>query len=109
MKASKALIAWTPAGWDSPTAGQVKIGRLLKYGESDWAAPYDFTGGAAHMSTRKLDGAEAVARVFIEFNTLVVRDGIDPQVAHREFLKIDEYAEHISPDIEGARDPDDDA
>src|SRR5262245_3854508 len=28
----------------------------------------------------------------LDFHTLVVGDGIDPMVAHREFLKIDEYA-----------------
>ena len=35
---------------------------------------------------------------------LARRDGIDPQAAHREFLKIDEYRRHISPDIDGAAD-----
>jgi len=35
---------------------------------------------------------------------MVVGDGVDPQVAHAAFLAIDEYAEHISPDIPGARD-----
>ena len=36
--------------------------------------------------------------------TLVVRDGIDPQAAHREFLKIDEYRRRVSPDIDGVAD-----
>ena len=36
------------------------------------------------------------AQVFIAFNALVVDDGMDPQVAHREFLKIDEYRYAIS-------------
>ncbi len=42
--------------------------------------------------------------MFIDFHTLIVRDGIDPQAAHREFLKIDEYRRRISPDIDGAAD-----
>jgi hypothetical protein len=31
-----------------------------------------------------------------------VRDGIPVEMAHRAFLAIDEYREHISPDILGA-------
>jgi hypothetical protein len=31
-----------------------------------------------------------------------VRDGIDPQAAHRAFLAIDEYRFRIAPDTEGA-------
>jgi hypothetical protein len=40
--------------------------------------------------------------VFINFHTLIVRDGIPIEKAHRAFLAIDEYREHISPDIPGA-------
>ena len=29
--------------------------------------------------------------MMIDFHKLVVRDGIDPQAAHQQFLKIDEY------------------
>jgi len=39
-------------------------------------------------------------QVFIDFNTLVVRDGINPINAHNEFLKIDEYRNRVSPEIE---------
>jgi hypothetical protein len=48
-------------------------------------------------------GWQAVAMTFIEFNTIVARDGIDPKTAHEAFLAIDEYAERISPDMPGAR------
>lgn len=37
------------------------------------------------------------------FHTMVVRDGIDPQAAHAEFCKVDEYCLAISPDIKGAK------
>lgn len=30
-----------------------------------------------------------IGEMFINFHSLVVRDGIDPRVAHHEFLKID--------------------
>jgi hypothetical protein len=29
--------------------------------------------------------------MFVAFHAMVVRDGIDPQVAHTAFLEIDEY------------------
>lgn len=40
--------------------------------------------------------------MFIHFNTLVVRDRVDFESVHREFLKIDEYRQRISPDTPGA-------
>ena len=43
--------------------------------------------------------------LFIEFNTIVVRDQVPVEAVHREFLKIDEYRKRISPDIPGADAP----
>jgi hypothetical protein len=103
MKAHEALIAWTPRDSGNPTAGQVKVGRLLRDGEGDWTDPFSFTGGAAYMRVRSLRGPESVSQLFIDFHTMVVRDGIDPQVAHRAFLVIDDYAERIAADIDGSR------
>jgi hypothetical protein len=106
MKAHEALIAWTPntSGWrERATAGQVKVGPLIDADNVDWTNPFSHTGGAAYIQRRKLRGAESVAKLFIDFHTLVVRDGIESQVAHEAFLMIDEYAESISPDIAGAR------
>ena len=40
--------------------------------------------------------------MFILFNTLVVRDRIDPMAAHAAFLEIDEYRMAISHDAPGA-------
>ena len=40
--------------------------------------------------------------LFVLFNTLVVRDRIDPQAVHRSFLAIEEYRRTISPDMTGA-------
>ena len=107
MKISETLIAWTPATANSPTAGTVKVGPLIKAGTQDWAAPYLMTGGAAYTAVRKLSGIDAVARVFIEFNTLVARDGLPVGEVHEAFLAIDEYATHIAPDMPGARDAED--
>ncbi len=105
MKACDALIAWTPVYWQGPGRGEIKVGPLPRSDRSDWTKPYAFTGGAAFMNVRELLGAESVARVFVDFNTAVLRDGIDPKAAHEAFLAIDEYAEYISPDIKGSRNP----
>jgi hypothetical protein len=44
--------------------------------------------------------------MFILFNTVTVRDGIDVKRAHEAFLAIDEYRQTISPDAPGAEDTD---
>jgi hypothetical protein len=103
VKLAEAIIAWTPARAPNTRAGQVQIGRLVPKDQHEWTALYTHTGGAANRAVRQLSGSEAVARTFIEFHTLVMRDGIDPRTAHEAFLVIDEYAMHISPDISGAR------
>jgi hypothetical protein len=106
IKASEALIAWTPAeSWKEATRGQIKVGRLLQEDETDWTRPYAYTGGAAYTRVRDLEGAGSVAQVFVDFHTVTVRDGIDPKAAHAEFLNIEEYAEHIAADIEGSLNP----
>jgi hypothetical protein len=107
MKACEALIAWTPAcETDNPTCGQVKVGPVIREHPRDWTEGYSSTGGAAYTRVRNLRGAASVAQIFIDFHSMVVRDGIDPKVAHRAFLEIDEYAECISNDIEGSRNGD---
>jgi hypothetical protein len=50
-----------------------------------------------------------VSKVFVEFNTLTVRDRIPIDAAHREFLKVKQYRTHIAPDIEGATEAADDS
>jgi hypothetical protein len=48
-------------------------------------------------------GAQSITGVFVEFHAMVVREGIDPIVAHEALLKIDEFAETIASDIIGSR------
>jgi hypothetical protein len=108
MKALDAMITWTPDFSylpnypNAPNAGQV---RVVRYG-NDYPHGHperqDRSIGACDLWWRQCTDLERIARLFIEFNTLVVRDRIDPQVAHREFLKIDEYRTHIALDIPGA-------
>ena len=102
MKQIEAIIAWTPARWAEmrpETAGRVAVLPLAEMGA---AKRYMMRAGAGSSGLRALSEEARIARLFIDFQTLVVRDGIDPQSAHHAFLAIDEYRYRISPDTEGA-------
>src|ERR1700710_1980283 len=91
MKQIEAIIAWTPHRWSElkpETAGE---------GKRCWVR-----AGASSSALPALSEEARIARLFIEFQTLVVRDGIDPQAAHRAFLGINEYRSRIAPDTDGA-------
>lgn len=99
---AEALIAWTPntqAYAAHPTAGQIRIGRLLQPDDPDFTRGLVRTGGAAFTVVRDAKGAEATARAFIDFHTVVVRDKVPVEAAHREFMKIEEYAAGVSPEL----------
>jgi hypothetical protein len=80
-----------------------QIGPLIETGASDWTEHpirYECTGGAFSTRLRKCeDKTLRDLMLFIEFHKIVVRDKIPIDAAHREFLKIDEYQERISPDV----------
>jgi hypothetical protein len=103
MKQLDAVIAWTPARWAElrpETAGQVAV---LALPDSAGAAKrYMMRAGASSSALQALSEEARIARLFIDFQTLVVRDGLDPQAVHRAFLAIDEYRYRIAPDTEGA-------
>ena len=103
MKQIEAIIAWTPLRWAElkpETAGEVIVLALPDTGEE--AKRYMMRAGASSSSLQTLSEDARIARLFIEFQTLVVRDGIDPHAAHCAFLAIDEYRYRIAPDTEGA-------
>ncbi len=103
MKHTDAIIAWTPVRWAElkpETAGQVVV--LPAPDAAGEAKRYMMRAGASSSALATLTEEARVARLFIDFQTLVVRDGIDPQVAHRAFLAIDEYRFRIAPDTDGA-------
>src|SRR3954447_6393890 len=102
MRARDAVVMWTPdKPWiaDESARGKVAVvARVDKRFSERRALGYSMwmpVAGTEH-------GITVVAMIFIHFHTLVVRDGIDVQAAHKAFLAIDEYHERISPDIEGA-------
>ena len=67
-----------------------------------WSDRYSLSGGACYTNIRQMSSDQQVAQIFIDFHTLVVRDGVDVQAVHRAFLKIDEFRRSIAPDILGA-------
>jgi hypothetical protein len=102
------MVAWNP---NHSTRALDRLGKLKPDGaieigkwpdKTGWSSAYDSTDGCCDTQRHKFSIDGKVAQMFIDFHTLVVRDGIDPLVAHREFLKIDEYRKRISPEIEGA-------
>lgn len=106
MRYTEAMVAWTPAdkySEDDPRRGKIVV---VPWPDRDHLADgYRRTVGACFADTHKLDQTQLVAQVFIDFNCIVVRDRIDPQLAHNAFLVIDEYAERIPEDQQGAREP----
>jgi endonuclease YncB( thermonuclease family) len=94
MKFLEAMIAW------NPNTDEVDVGPWPD--RSGWSRRYRRTVGACFTELRDMSGEERERRLFIDFNTLVVRDGVPPAAAHKAFLKIDEYRSSISPDMPGA-------
>lgn len=104
MKLLESMIAWTPTtgAWAEPPykPGSVRIGPWPD--KQRWSDAYAMTEGACDAEIRKSSPIEQSLAVFMIFNKMVIRDGIDAEVAHEEFLKLDEYRERLSPDTPGA-------
>jgi hypothetical protein len=114
MKMTDADVIWTPVFEpavlkDYPqlaaaNAGHVRVERHLSGWQrtpGDRWMPATRLGGMGQVSTKD-DPIKQLLAMFILFNTLVVRDRIDPFRAHQAFLDIDEYRRTISPDAPGA-------
>lgn len=97
MKAENTTIAWTPAWTDSPkteeTRGQVILAPVPPRSAIDGFAQW------VYAANRQQSAEAQIAQVFVHFHTMVVRDGVDPKVAHDALIKIDEFREAVSPDI----------
>jgi hypothetical protein len=83
MKLARAMYAWTPIYGDHTTAGQIGVGQHPdKTGSTD---TYTFCLGACNLSFSKATPSRRLTQMFIDFHTIVVRDGVDPKVAHAAF------------------------
>ncbi|MCJ2092952.1 hypothetical protein MKK67_10635 [Methylobacterium sp. J-072] len=104
MKQIEAIIVWTPARWAGlkpETAGQIAV--VPATDNASVSKHYVMRAGADPSGLATLSEEGRIARLFIDFQTIVTRDGIDPQAAHRAFLAIEEYRLHLAPDTEGAQ------
>ncbi len=94
------MVAWIPG---EPMA--VEIGPwpdTHRWSHRAFPGRHAFTIGCCELARHEWPEDRKVMMMFIDFHTLIVRDGIDPEAAHKQFLKIDEYRYRISPDIKGA-------
>lgn len=98
MRLVETVFGWTPQHWDwHPTVGRVDVGLI---GECRWTGIFGKTDGALAREWRSFRDRER--RMFQLFHFIVVGEGIDPQVAHAAFLRIDEYRWGIARDVPGA-------
>jgi hypothetical protein len=102
MKQLECMIAWTSPDdeYFTDTAGKIEIGPWPD--KTGWSDRYCYTTGACEMSLHEASADGRIMQLFLDFNAIVVRDGINPQEVHKAFLKIDEYRQHIAPDMDGA-------
>jgi hypothetical protein len=108
MKITEADVVWVPVTSGQRNAGDIRVERHM----SGWKrTPGDrWIRADAALTTNGLSPAKmtgdlptnAVFSLFVLFNTVVVRDGIDPLSAHKAMLAIDEYRQTISPDTPSA-------
>lgn len=56
------------------------------------------TGGAGDVRWDGYNEDQRQKALFVVFHTMVVRDEVDPRVAHDALMVIDEYRELIAPD-----------
>lgn len=95
MKLKDALIAW------NPETDQIKVDSLRLNWSTRWDAAYEMTTGGCNAEVQDMSDLSARHCVLSEFVTIVVRDRVDIDAAHREFLKIDEYRRAIPSDVPG--------
>jgi hypothetical protein len=94
MGATEAMICWNP--------GTAEIAVVPWPDAARRSAGLRMSAGACDMEFHEMPPDQRLALLFIHFNTIVVRDRVPAEAAHRAFLAIDEYRRHISPDMAGA-------
>lgn len=87
MKLIDTVIAWTPR-----TNG-VAVG--LHPDRLGWSRSYQVVDGACAEDWHEASEEVRLVRMFVIFNTVVVRDGVPPLVAHKAFLGIEEYRQAV--------------
>ncbi|MGU3656192.1 hypothetical protein [Methylobacterium fujisawaense] len=104
MKLVDAYVAWVASiETSAPRSTSVVVGS-----KSEVVDRFERRSGSARWigvcAGAASDPTSQAMMMFITFNTMVVRDRVDVDAVHREFLKIDEYRTRISRDTPGAED-----
>lgn len=94
MKFTEAMIVWTPKTSD------VRVGPWPD--KTGWSKGCRMSVGACFSETHAMSPEEIRFRVLADFHTIVVRDKVPVEVAHKAFLILDEYRGAISIDTPGA-------
>ena len=92
MKARDAWIAWNGLN-DRPFAGTLIVSRVAQIGEDVASANHTQLNGATRDLRFSMHASHGLIGLFQDFQYLVVEERLDPEVVHRAFLAIDEYAE----------------
>jgi hypothetical protein len=104
MRYRDMMIGWTPKRFETNDGRPWGVRVDVWPDKVGWSRRYFMTDGACWLESRNWTPGQQTLRIMTLFNTLIVRDGLDPQEVHREFCKIDEYRAAISRDIDGADD-----
>lgn len=93
MKFKNAMIAWNIGGGIQvvPWPDYDQVARHLR-----------MSCGACFTETENYTPEQCISQVFIDFATIIVRDGVCPKKAHKAFLLIDEYRDCIAADARGS-------
>lgn len=92
MRFKEAMIVWN-------VGGDIDVVAYPPRTEADHLPHLRMSRGACFSATDALTPDEVVSQVFIDFNTIVVRDRVDVLKAHAAFKKIDEYRAAIAGDM----------
>ena len=107
MRYRDCIIAWQPVDGFRSLRSEAPEGSIEVGPHPDrvgWSDRYSMTSGGCWLQSKKWTSMRAALQVMLDFNGIVVKGKLDPQVVHREFLKIDEYRFHIARDTPGAAD-----
>lgn len=88
------MIAW------NPRSSEVRIGPWPD--RTGWSRGLRMTGGACFQDVQEMDGETHRRYLLNLFHTLVIRDGVDPQAAHKALCGIAEFATSINLECAGA-------
>lgn len=90
MKANETRIFWTPVHYDNETAGQLALcDNLSEVGMYDDLV---CSGGACWTAVASEKSSIELGNYLLcTAMKLIVRDGLNSNTVHNEFMKIDEY------------------